>query len=356
MQHCRRGEIFPRSTNRVFLEFLRFPVLAWNRALLAGVGGDEAGIVTMMDGKTLDAEVVGSDAKSDIALLKVRQPGDYPFVTLSKQAPKIGDWVVAISKPDSSGDAIGAGVVAADMRDDSSDHFLQIDAPFNKYYLGGPSFNMQGEVVGVNTAIHSASGGSIGVGLAVPANTVETVVSALKHGGVVPHAYLGVSVQSVTPAIAESLELKSASGAIIDEAMPGTPAAQAGLKSGDIITKVNGNAIEEAADLTRRIGSFKPGDKVELAIVRDGAEKTIEATLAEHKTATVAKAENADAPQNEAASTLGVALAPADEVAGAGDKGVAIVAVDPNGAGAAEGLTAGDVILDVAGNVDARGR
>jgi serine protease Do len=308
--------------------------------------------VITMDGKTLDADMVGLDGKTDIALLKVRQAGDYPFVTLSKQAPKIGDWVVAIGKPNSSGGAIAAGVVSAggrDMREGSYDRFLQIDAPFNSDYLGAPAFNMQGEVVGVNIAVHSTSGGRFGVGLAVPANNVETIVSALQNGGVVPRAYLGVTVQSVTPTMAESLGLKSASGAIIDEAMPGTPAAQAGLKSGDIITKVNGNAIEEAADLTRRIGSFKPGDKVDLVIVRDGAEKTIEATLAEHKTATVAKAENADALQNEAASTLGVALARADEVAGAGDKGVAIVAVDPNGAGAAEGLTAGDVILDVAG-------
>ena len=308
--------------------------------------------VTMMDGKTLDAEVVGSDAKTDLALLKVRQPGDYPFVSLSKQPPKIGDWVVAVGKPNGLGGTIAVGIVSADgrdTRDGSYDRFLQIDAPFNKNYLGGPTFNMQGEVVGVNAAIRSTSGGNIGVGLAVPANTVATVVNALEHGGVVPRGYLGVSVRSVTPAIAEGLGLKSASGAIIDDAMPGTSAAQAGLKSGDVITKLNGYAIEDAADLTRRIGSFKPGDKIDLAIMRDGAEKTLEATLAEHKTATVAKAENVATPQNEAAPTLGVALARADEVAGAGDKGVAIVGVDPNGPAAAEGLTAGDVILDVAG-------
>jgi serine protease Do len=308
--------------------------------------------VTMMDGKTLDAEVVGSDAKTDIALLKVRQPGDYTFVSLSKQTPKLGDWVVAIGKPNGLGSTVAAGVVSADGRDMSDGsyvRFLKIDAPFNQDYLGGPAFNMQGEVVGVNIAVHSTSGGSVGVGLAVPANTVETVVSALEHGGVVPHGYLGVSVQSVTPAMAESLGLKSASGAIIDDAMPGTPAAQAGLKSGDVITKLDGNAIEDAADLTHRIASFKPGEKINLAVVRDGAEMTLDATLAEHKTATVTKAENVDTAQNEAGPTLGVALARADEVTGAGDKGVAIVGVDPNGAAAAQGLTAGDVILDVAG-------
>ena len=308
--------------------------------------------VTMMDGKTLDADVVGSDAITGIALLKVRQPSDYPFVSLSKQTPKLGDWVVAIGKPNDSGGTVAAGVVSADghdVSDGSYVRFLKIDAPFNKDYLGGPAFNMQGEVVGVNIAVHSTSGGSVGVGLAVPANTAETVVSALEHGDVVPHGYLGVSVQSVTPAMAESLGLKSASGAIIDDAMPGTPAAQNGLKSGDVITKLDGNAIEDAADLTRRIASFKPGDKINLVIVRDRAEMTLDATLAEYKTATVTKAENVDTAQNEAAPTLGVALARADEVTGAGDKGVAIVGVDPNGAAAAEGLTAGDVILDVAG-------
>ena len=224
------------------------------------------------------------------------------------------------------------------MSDGSYIRFLKIDAPFNQDNLGGPAFNTQGEVVGVNIAVHSTSGGSVGVGLAVPANTVETVVSALQHGGVVPHGYLGVSVQSVTPAMAESLGLKSASGAIMDDAMPGTPAAQAGLKSGDVITKLDGNAIEDAADLTHRIASFKPGEKINLAVVRDGAEMTLDATLAEHKTATVTKAENVDTAQNEAGPTLGAALARADEVTGAGDKGVAIVGVDPNGAAAAEGL------------------
>jgi serine protease Do len=150
--------------------------------------------------------------------------------------------------------------------------------------------------------------------------------------------------------MAESIGLKSVSGVIVVEAMPGTPATEAGLKSGDIITKLNGKAIEDAGDFARRIGSFTPGDKVELTFVRDDAEKTLEATLGEHKTPTIAtKAENTDTTQKEAAPQLGVALARANEFAGAGDKGVAIVGIDPDGAAAAEGLTAGDVILDVAG-------
>ena len=308
--------------------------------------------VTMMDDKTLDAEVVGGDARTDIAVLKVRERGDYPFVAFSKQPAKIGDWVVAIGDPN-VGAMVAAGIVSGeggDMRDGSYGRFLQIEAPFNRGNLGGPAFNMQGEVVGMNAAIHSPSGGSVGVGLAVPASTVEFVANALERGGVVPHSYLGVSVQPVTPTMAESIGLKSASGVIVVEAMPGTPAAEAGLMSGDIITKLNGKAIEDAGDFARRIGSFKPGDKIELTLVRDDAEKTLEATLGEHKTPTIAtKAENTDTTQKEAAPQLGVALARANEIAGAGDKGVAIVGVDPDGAAAAEGLTAGDVILDVAG-------
>jgi serine protease Do len=301
--------------------------------------------VTMMDGKTLDAEVVGGDARTDIAVLKVHERGDYPFVAFSKQPAKIGDWVVAIGNPNVVGAMVAAGIVAGeggDMRDGSYGRFLQIDAPFNRGNLGGPAFNMQGEVVGMNAAIHSR--------LAVPASTVEFVANALEHGSVVPHSYLGVSVQPVTPTMAESIGLKSASGVIVLEAIPGTPADKVGLKSGDIVTKLNGKAIEDAGDFARRIDSFKPGDKVELTFVRDDAEKTLEATLGEHKTSTVAtKAENTDTAQNQAAPTLGVALARANEIAGAGDKGVAIVGVDPDGAAAAEGLTAGDVILDVAG-------
>ena len=141
--------------------------------------------------------------------------------------------------------------------------------------------------------------------------------------------------------------MKTAKGAIVVEAMPGTPAAEAGLKAGDVITKLNGQAVEDAADLTRRIGSFKPGDKVELTYMRDGAEKTAQITLADQKNETVAKADSAQVAKEQGA--LGIQIAPAKEVAGAGDKGVAIVGVDPNGTAAEQGLAAGDVILDVAG-------
>jgi serine protease Do len=301
--------------------------------------------VTTQDGKTLDAKVIGTDPKTDLAVIKVNEAGDYPFVALSKETARIGDWVVAIGNPYGLGGTVTAGIISAEGRDIGDgpyDRFLQIDAPINRGNSGGPTFNMKGEVVGVNTAIYSPSGGSVGIGFAIPAATVESVVGALEHGGMVPRGYLGVNIQPVTADMAESLGLKTAKGAIVAEAMSGTPAADAGLKAGDVITKLNGQVVDDASDLTRRIGSFKPSDKVELTYIRDGAEKTASVTLADQKNQTVAQADGKPAKEQGA---LGIQIAPAKD----GDKGVQIVGVDPNGTAAEQGLAEGDVILDVAG-------
>jgi serine protease Do len=301
--------------------------------------------VTTQDGKTLDAKVVGTDPKTDLALIKVSESGDYPFVAFSKEQPRIGDWVVAIGNPYGLGGTVTAGIISAEGRDIGDgpyDRFLQIDAPINRGNSGGPTFNMKGEVVGVNTAIYSPSGGSVGIGFAIPAATVDSVIGALEHGGVVPRGYLGVNVQPVTEDMAESMGMKTAKGAIVAEAMSGTPAADAGLKAGDVITKLNGQVVDDASDLTRRIGSFKPSDKVELTYMRDGAEKTAQITLADQKNEKVAKADGSQAKDQGA---LGIQIAPVKD----GDKGVAIVGVDPNGMAAEQGLAEGDIILDVAG-------
>jgi serine protease Do len=302
--------------------------------------------VTTQDGKTLDAKVVGTDPKTDLALIKVNESGDYPFVAFSKETPRIGDWVVAIGNPYGLGGTVTAGIISAEGRDIGDgpyDRFLQIDAPINRGNSGGPTFNMKGEVVGVNTAIYSPSGGSVGIGFAIPSTTADSVIGALEHGGVVPRGYLGVNIQPVTPEMAESMGMKTDKGAIVAEAMSGTPAAEAGLKAGDVITKLNGQVVADASDLTRRIGSFKPNDKVELTYLRNGDEKTAEITLADQKKETVAKADGSQS--KEQGATLGIQIAPAKD----GDKGVAIVGVDPNGTAAEQGLAAGDVILDVAG-------
>ena len=302
--------------------------------------------VTMDGGKTLDAKVIGTDAKTDLALLKITEPGDYPFVKLAKETPRVGDWVVAIGNPYGLGGTVTAGIISAEGRDIGSgpyDSFLQIDAPINKGNSGGPTFNLKGEVVGVNTAIFSPSGGSVGIGFAIPANTVDNVVDSLEHGGVVNRGYLGVQIQPVSQDIADGLGLKTANGALVDEAMPGTPAAKAGLKSGDVITKLNGEEVKDASDLTRHVGALKPGEKVELTYLRDGAEKTADITLGSQNSEQTAKADVA--PTTDSALKLGVQLAPAND----GQHGVAIVNVDPDGLAASKGLASGDVIMEVAG-------
>jgi serine protease Do len=308
--------------------------------------------VTMDNGKTLDAKVIGTDPKTDVAVIKVNEPGDYPYVTFAKEMPRIGDWVVAIGNPYGLGGTVTAGIVSAEGRDIGDgpyDRFLQIDAPINRGNSGGPTFNTKGEVVGMNTAIFSPSGGSVGIGFAIPASTVSGVESALEHGGSVARGYLGVQIQPMSEDIADNLGLKSASGAMVDKVMPGTPAADAGLKTGDVVTKLNGQKIDDAADLTRQIGELKPGAAIELTYMRDGAEKTAQAKLADQKNEKLAKADNAPTQNDKAAPMLGIQLAPAKEVAGSGDQGVAIVGVDPNGPAAEQGLATGQVILDVGG-------
>lgn len=300
--------------------------------------------VTMDDGRTLEAKVIGVDAKTDLALLKINAAGDYPFVKLAKDLPRVGDWVVAIGNPFGLGGTVTAGIVSAEGRDIGSgpyDSYLQIDAPINKGNSGGPTFNLKGEVVGVNTAIFSPSGGSVGLGFAIPSTTVDSVVSSLENGGVVTRGYLGVLVQPLDQDIADGLGLKSAAGALIDEAEAGTPAAVAGLKSGDVIVKLNGQEIKDTADLTRRVGALKPGERVEVSILRDGAEKSASVTLAAQKSERTARAQ---AVQSESALKLGVQLAPSED-----QVGVAVVGVDPNGLAASKGLANGDVIVQVSG-------
>ena len=261
----------------------------------------------------------------------------------------MGDWVVAIGNPYGLGGTATAGIISAqgrDIGDGSYDQYLQIDAPINRGNSGGPTFDTQGHVVGVNTAIYSPSGGSIGIGFDIPATTVSNIVDALEHGGVVKRGYLGVQIQAVTPDLANGLGLSAARGALVDRVMPGEPAAAAGLKTGDVITKLNGEPVTDSADLMRRIGAMKPGEKADIAYFRDGSEKTAEITLAalqNEKTASVSD------EQASPLATLGMKLAPAGEIAGAGDKGVAVVAVDPNSKAAEKGVTAGDVILQVGG-------
>ncbi|GJD48463.1 Periplasmic pH-dependent serine endoprotease DegQ [Methylobacterium crusticola] len=307
--------------------------------------------VTLDDGRTLDAKVIGTDPKTDLALLKVTEGGSYPYVKLSHGAPQVGDWVVAIGNPFGLGGTVTAGIVSARGRDIGAgpyDDFLQIDAPINKGNSGGPTFNVNGEVVGVNTAIASPSGGNVGLAFAIPSETVQAVVDQLRADGKVARGYLGLQIQPVTKDIAESLGLDSARGALVNSAQDGTPAAKAGLKSGDVVLAVNGDPVNDARELSRRIAAMKPGTKVELAYLRGTKRDAAQVTLGTLPNDTKVASQTERSRGGDSQPRLGLGLAPADAV-GAGREGVAVVSVDPDGPAAAKGIQEGDVILDVGG-------
>ncbi|MBJ6126176.1 trypsin-like peptidase domain-containing protein [Microvirga splendida] len=233
--------------------------------------------IAMDDGKTLDAKVVGTDPKTDLALLKV-EGSDFPYVRLAAQKARIGDWVVAIGNPFGLGGTVTAGIVSAQHRDIGAgpyDDFIQIDASVNKGNSGGPTFNLSGEVVGVNTAIFSPSGGNVGIAFAIPASTVETVVASLKENGSVTRGFIGVQMQPVTKEIAEAIGLSEPKGALVAEAMKDSPAAKAGVKTGDTIIAVDGQPIKEAKDLSRKVANVAPGKSLSLTLWRDGKERTV---------------------------------------------------------------------------------
>ena len=314
--------------------------------------------ITTDDGKTYSAKVIGTDSKTDVALIKVDGRNDFSYVQFSSTEPRVGDWVLAIGNPFGLGGTVTAGIVSARGRDigaGSFDDFIQIDAPVNKGNSGGPTFDMQGDVIGVNAAIFSPSGGFIGIAFAIPADTVKIVVEQLKERGSVARGWLGVQIQTVTPEIAESLGLKKAEGALVAEPQPGTPAIKAGIKSGDIITSLDDQPVKDSRDLARKIAGLPPGTSIKLGTVRGGQPKTLTVTLGELPN-TPARAESKQQPSERPNAPseetgLGLSLAPARKVAGAGNQGVVVTQVDPGGNAADSGLEAGDVILDVGGKV-----
>ncbi len=310
--------------------------------------------VVLQDGHTVDASVVGTDKKTDLALLKLKTGSNYPFVQWGEKAPRVGDWVIAVGNPFGLGGTVTAGIVSARGRDINAgpyDDFLQIDAPVNRGNSGGPTFNTQGEVVGVNTAIFSPSGGSVGIGFAIPSEVAKDVIAELKDKGSVTRGWIGVQIQSVTTEIADSLGLKDAKGALVVEPQKGSPAVDAGIKSGDVITAVNNEPVEGPRDLSRRIAALGPDKKVDLAIMRDGAGSTVSVTLGRLPSDQEARVDTAAPAQPERSqlSALGLSLVPASAVAGAGKDGVLVADVDPEGIAAQKGFTAGDVILEAGG-------
>jgi len=261
--------------------------------------------------------------------------------------------VLAVGNPFGLGGTVTAGIVSASGRDIGSgpyDDFIQIDAPVNKGHSGGPTFDMEGNVIGVNTAIFSPSGGSVGIAFDIPAETVKTVVAQLKDKGSVARGWIGVQIQPVSADIAESLGMKDAAGALVAEPQADSPAAKAGILPGDVITAVNGKPVKDARDLARQIGAMANGATAKLTVWRKGEEKSISVTLGELPKEREARAATPDsAPAGTDVPKLGLMLAPAGQVAGSGSEGVVVTNVDPNGLASEHGLKTGDVILDVGG-------
>ncbi len=315
--------------------------------------------VIMDDGKVYTAKVIGRDQRTDLALLKIDGRTDFPWVKLATAQPRVGDWVLAVGNPFGLGGTVTAGIVSARGRDIGAgpyDDFLQIDAAVNRGNSGGPTFNLAGEVIGVNTAIVSPTGGNIGIAFAIPADTVSRVVASLKESGIVTRGFMGVNIQPVTAEIAESLGLKEPQGALVADVQADSPAAKAGIKSGDVVMAVNGTRIKDARELSRRISLIPPGTTVKLAVMREGKERNVDVLLTklpEDRTAdrtTEPRGRDRDRDRDRVVEPrLGLSMAPAKSVAGSGDIGVVITDVKPDGPAAERGLKSGDVILEVAG-------
>ncbi|MGD0024117.1 MAG: Do family serine endopeptidase [Xanthobacteraceae bacterium] len=308
--------------------------------------------VTTDDGKSYSAKVIGTDSRTDLALIKV-DGNDFPYVKLADTTPRVGDWVLAVGNPFGLGGTVTAGIVSARGRDIGAgpyDDFIQIDAPVNKGNSGGPTFDVDGNVIGVNTAIFSPSGGSVGIAFAIPADTVKNVITQLREKGSVTRGWIGVQIQPVTPEIADSMGLKKATGALVAEPQADSPAAKAGIQSGDVITSVDGTQVHDARELARRIGTMSPGTTVTLGLIHDSQEKTVTLTLG---TLPNAKQAANEPSQHQVPDTdvprLGFTLAPASKVSGANGNGVVVTAVAEGGVAADHGVQVGDVILDVGG-------
>ncbi|HYG90695.1 MAG TPA: DegQ family serine endoprotease [Azospirillum sp.] len=315
-------------------------------------GGKEI-TVTLSDGTKLPASVVGRDDKTDLALLKVKSDKPMPYLEFGdSDKARVGDWVVAVGNPFGLGGTVTTGVVSARGRSIGAgpyDDFIQTDAPINRGNSGGPMFNLDGEVIGINTAIYSPNGGSVGIGFAAPSNIAKRVVAELKERGHVDRGWLGVRIQPVSPEIAEGLGLDKARGALVADVTKGSPAAKAGLRQGDVILSYGGKPIDDLRALTRAVADTPTGTDTTLEVMRQGKSTTITARIEKQK----------DEPQQVASaeepaehpSIKGVALAPLNadmrEQLGLdeGVKGVVVTGVSPK-AGPVP-LQAGDVIEKV---------
>jgi serine protease Do len=305
--------------------------------------------VVMDDGRQLDAKLIGVDKRTDIALLKVQGNG-FKYVTFAADEPMVGQWVLAVGNPFGLGGTVTAGIISAEGRDIGSgpyDNYLQIDAPVNRGNSGGPAFNTHGEVVGMNTAIFSPSGGNVGIAFAIPAKMVSEIVGDLKDKGTVTRGWLGVQIQPVTDDIANSLGVKQTEGALVSDAMTSGPAVAAGIQTGDIITAVDGKKVKDPKALSATIANLAPGKKVSITVLREGSAKTVDVTLGNlddydktQQASADTSAPTAQTPGSLAA--LGLTLEPNPD-----GEGVRVSGVADESPASDKGMQAGDIIVAV---------
>ena len=322
----------------------------------------EAGTVTVIfqDDSKHPAKIVGRDPKTDLALLKIETSKPLPFVAWGdSDAAKIGDWILAIGNPFGLGGTVTTGIISARGRDIHSgpfDDYLQLDAPINRGNSGGPTFNQQGQVIGINTAIYSPNGGSVGIGFAIPANLAKTVVAQLREHGKVDRGWLGVQIQQITPEIASSLGLKSERGALVSDVTPNSPAARAGLKQGDVIVKFNGKDLDKLHDLPRLVADTPVNSSVDITVWRNGQNERLQANVGQmpnDKQQASAGDEEQDQAVPEKSSALGLHLGQLDgqtrkQLGVKGEvKGVVVTQVAPDSPAAERGIQPGDVIVAI---------
>ncbi|MEN5276137.1 Do family serine endopeptidase [Brucella sp. TWI432] len=314
------------------------------------VSDGDAYSVVMDDGTEYDAKLIGTDPRTDLAVLKVDQPKHkFTYVSFGDDNKvRVGDWVVAVGNPFGLGGTVTSGIVSARGRDIGAgpyDDFIQIDAAVNKGNSGGPAFDLSGEVIGINTAIFSPSGGSVGIAFAIPASTAKQVVDQLIKTGSVERGWIGVQIQPVTKDIAASLGLAEEKGAIVASPQADGPAAKAGIKAGDVITAVNGDPVQDPRDLARKIAKIAPDEKAALTVWRKNKAQEIDVTIAampKDAGKATTQSDDGNSDQGETLDNYGLTVTPSEE----GD-GVVVTNVDPDSDAADRGIRSGDTIVTV---------
>ncbi len=323
------------------------------------IDGASVVTVTMNDGTQYKARVVGRDDKTDVALLKIDADHPLPYVDLGDSAgARVGDWVLAVGNPFGLGGSVNAGIVSARGRDINSgpyDDYIQIDAPINRGNSGGPLFDAYGRVIGVNTAIYSPSGGNVGIGFAIPAETVRAVVADLKVNGRVDRGWLGVQIQPVTEELAAGMGLKDTKGVLIADVLPDGPAAGTDLKAGDVILEAGGQTIQEYKDLPKLVAATKAGTQMKLDLIRDGKPRSVSVTIGPMPSDDTQAAAEPQPADDQGQARLGLYLAPLtpevrqQQGIDAGTNGVLVARVEPGSPAEQAGIEAGTLISMVGG-------